>query len=59
MKYWTAVSLANMKKLDEAIPLFKEVFEGDSNWEILTPRLVLIGLLNVSEDDLQKILSGK
>lgn len=59
MKYWTAVSLANMKKLDEAIPLFREVFEGDSNWKILTPRLVPIGLLNVSEDDLRKILSGK
>jgi len=59
MKYWTAVSLANMKKLNEAIPLFREVFEGDSNWKILTPRLVPIGLLNVSEDDLKKILSGK
>lgn len=59
MKYWTAVSLANMKKLDEAIPLFREVFKGDSNWKILTPRLVPIGLLNVSVDDLKKILGSE
>lgn len=59
MKYWTAVSLANMKKLDEAIPIFREVFKGDSNWKILTPRLVPIGLLKISGDDLKKIMSGE
>jgi uncharacterized Ntn-hydrolase superfamily protein len=59
MKYWTAVSLANMKKLDEAIPLFREVFKEDSNWKILTPRLVPIGLLEVSAEDLKRILSSE
>ena len=56
MKYWTAVSLANMKKLNEAIPLFKEVFKGDANWKILTPRLLPVGLLKVSEAELQRII---
>jgi uncharacterized Ntn-hydrolase superfamily protein len=56
MKYWTAVSLANMKRIDEALPLFREVFKGDANWKILTPRLVPIGLLNVPEETLRKIL---
>jgi uncharacterized Ntn-hydrolase superfamily protein len=56
MKYWTAVSLANMKRMDDAVPLFKEVFEGNVNWKILTPRLIPIGLLNVSGEDLKRIL---
>jgi hypothetical protein len=37
--------------------LFKDVFNRNENWKILTPRLVPIGLLNVSEEDLQKILT--
>lgn len=57
MKYWHAVSLANMGKLEEALPLFHTVFEGDANWRTLTPRLLPIGLLTVSDGDLDRILS--
>ncbi len=57
MKYWTAVSLANNNKLDEALPLFNYVFATDKNWKELTPRLVKSNLLSVSEEDLKKILS--
>jgi tetratricopeptide (TPR) repeat protein len=56
MKYWHAVSLANVGRLEEALPLFKEVFQADSNWKTLTPRLVPIGLLEVSDQELQQIL---
>lgn len=57
MKYWHAVSLANMGRVREALPLFHTVFEGDSNWRALTPRLLPIGLLTVSDSDLDQILS--
>lgn len=56
MKYWTAVSLVNMKRLEEALPLFHTVFQKDANWKTLTPRLVPIGLLKVSEDTLKRIM---
>lgn len=59
MKYWHAVTLASIGKVDEALPLFKEVFIKDNNWRTLTPRLVPIGLLTVSEEDLNKIISLK
>ena len=59
MKYWHAVTLASIGKVDESLPLFKEVFLKDNNWRTLTPRLVPIGLLTVSEEDLNKILSLK
>jgi uncharacterized Ntn-hydrolase superfamily protein len=66
MKYWHAVTLAGSGKVDESLPLFKEVFIKDENlpdskagWRTLTPRLVPIGLLTVSEEDLKKIISVK
>ncbi len=57
MKYWYAVSLVNINKLDEALPLFKFVFEKDKNWIELTRRIVKNELLKVDEEKLLKILS--
>ncbi len=57
MKYWTAVTLANNGRLNEALPLFKIVFAADKNWKELTPRLPKSGLLTVSDEDLKKIMS--
>lgn len=56
MIYWHAVTLATNGEVEASLPLFKDVFDRNENWKILTPRLVPIGLLNVSEEDLQKIL---
>lgn len=56
MKYWHAVTLANNGKVEESLPLFKEVFAADDNWKILTPRLPKSNLLNVTQDELNKIL---
>ncbi len=57
MVYWTAVSLVNAGRLDESLPLFKKVFTGDPNWAELTPRLPGVGLLNVDDAGMKKILS--
>lgn len=57
MKYWTAITLANNKQVDRAIPMLKSVFEKDKNWKELTRRLPKVGLLTVSESNLRRILS--
>jgi len=57
MKYWTAISLANIKRFDDALPLFKEIFNMDNNWRILTERLPDVDLLNISKEELNKILT--
>jgi len=57
MKYWHAVTLSNNGMMEDALPLFREVFLKNKNWLILTPRLVPIGLLNVTETELSNILS--
>lgn len=56
MKYWHAVTLVNNERLKEALPIFKEVFAKNENWKILTPRLIEVGLLKVSEKELEEIL---
>lgn len=57
MIYWHAVSLVNVDRLEESLPLFKKVFRSDPNWIELTPRLPKVGLLNVDERGLQRILA--
>jgi tetratricopeptide (TPR) repeat protein len=58
MRYWHAVSLANMGRQDDARAIFAEVFRQDPNWRELTRRLPQAGLLEVSEKDLAILLSA-
>jgi uncharacterized Ntn-hydrolase superfamily protein len=57
MIYWHAVALVNMKRIEESLPLFRRVFAMDSNWAVLTPRLVKPGLLPNDEKLIERILS--
>ena len=45
MIYWHAVALANMDRLDDALPLFARAFAMEPSWRELTPRLPASGLL--------------
>ena len=58
MKYWHAVTLVENGRLEEALPLFKEVFSKNKNWKTLTPRLIKSKLLTVNEDELNRILNA-
>ena len=53
MKYWYAVSLANIGEIEKAAVLFREVYSEDENWRELTRRLPEARLLKVSKDELQ------
>lgn len=57
MKYWHAVSLVNVGRIEQSLPLFKEIFARDPNWAVLTPRLIGVDLLKIDEVGLKKILS--
>jgi len=59
MKFWHAVSLANVGMVEESLPIFKAVFIQDANWWILTQRLPESGLLKINEAELEQILSQK
>ena len=57
MKFWHAVSLVNAGMVDDALPLFKEIFAKDTNWATLVPRLVQVDLLVKDQAVIDKILS--
>jgi uncharacterized Ntn-hydrolase superfamily protein len=57
MQYWTAITLANNKQVDKALPLLKKIFIKDKNWKELTRRLPAVKLLTVSYAYLERILA--
>jgi len=56
LKFWKAVALVNYSLLDEALPVFKEVFEKEPVWKELVKRLSQVDLLPKDEKTIEKIL---
>ena len=56
MQYWTAITLANNKKVKEARVLLQKIYLQDANWRELTKRLPKVNLLNVSANELKEII---
>lgn len=57
MKFWHAVALVNVGRVQQSLPLFRTIFEKDTNWATLVPRLPASGVLNADEKTISKILS--
>lgn len=57
MQYWTAITLANGKQVEKALPMLKKIFVKDPNWKELTRRLPAVQLLTVTDAELKKILA--
>ncbi len=56
LPYWEAVALASNGHLNEALPIFKEVFAKEPRWAELTPRLPGVDLLPKDPEMLKKIM---
>lgn len=56
MQYWTAITLANNKKVKEAGIMLQKIYRKDANWRELTKRLPKVGLLNLPAAELQQLL---
>jgi len=59
LPYWSAIALASKGRLDEALPIFKDVFNREPRLRILTPRLVNSGLLPDEKSLLKQIMDIK
>jgi len=55
MQYWTAITLANNKKVKDASIMLQKIYKQDANWRELTKRLTKVNLLTVSENDLKEL----
>ncbi len=57
MRYWHAVALTNMGRLEQALPIFRRVFAADKNWVLMTGRLPKVGQLPDSPKVIERILA--
>jgi len=57
LPFWQAVTLADIGKVDEALPIFERVFRVNKNWALLVQRLPASGLLTKDPQVMRKILS--
>jgi len=58
IRYWQAITMATAGKVEESLPIFREVFTAEPRWLKLTPRLVKAGLLPDDPELLKTILSA-
>ncbi len=57
MPFWHAVTLADLGRVEEALPIFRTVFARNRDWAILVARLPRSGLLRDDPDMMARILS--
>lgn len=57
MPFWHAVTLAGLGRIDDALPIFADVFRRNPSWKELARRLQPAGMMTVSEADLNRILT--
>lgn len=55
--FWEAVTMANSGRLDDALVLFRKIFNEDKNWAELVKRLPASGLLKDDKEIMKKIIS--
>ncbi len=58
LPFWHAVTLADLGRVDEALPIFKSVFAVNADWALLLQRLPKVGLLREDPAMMEKILSA-
>ncbi len=56
MQYWTAITLANNKKVKDAAAMLQKIYLQDANWRELTKRLPKVNLLTVTNDELKALI---
>jgi len=57
LPYWSAVALANGGRVEEALPVFRSVFQRNPDLKTMTPRLVKSGLLPDDKSLISKIMN--
>jgi uncharacterized Ntn-hydrolase superfamily protein len=58
IRFWSAVSLVNAGRLEQALPSFAELFAAHPNWKILLQRIYGLGLLKMDEQGYERIAAS-
>jgi len=59
LPFWQAVTLVQVGRVDEALPIFRKVFQVNTDWAILVPRLPAAGQLPDDPELIKKILAQR
>jgi len=59
LPFWHAVTLADMGRVDQALPIFRDVFARDPNLALLVQRLPAAGLLRDDPQMMARILGAR
>lgn len=59
MTFWHAVNMINAGNAKTALPILKNLFQKNNNWQILLGRLVPIGLLHADDPTIEQIMPSK
>jgi uncharacterized Ntn-hydrolase superfamily protein len=57
LPFWHAVTLADLGRVDEALPIFRDIFARNADWATLLPRLPKAGLLRDDTEMMRRILA--
>jgi uncharacterized Ntn-hydrolase superfamily protein len=59
LPFWHAVTLADLGRVDEALPIFRRVFAVNADWATLVQRLPAAGLLRDDPEMMDRIMDAK
>ncbi len=59
MTFWYAINMINAGDTKGALPILKNLFQKNNNWQILLGRLVQIGLLHNIDPTVEQIMPSK
>lgn len=57
LPFWQAVTLTDLGRLEEALPIFQRVFHANPNWAVLLERLPPAGMMKENPAAMKKILA--
>lgn len=57
LPFWHAVTLADLGRVEEALPIFREVFAANADWATLLERLPKAGMLRDDPQMMERILA--
>lgn len=55
--FWQAVTLADLGRLEEALPIFRQVFGRNPLWKVMVQRLPAAGLMRADGEIMDRILA--
>jgi uncharacterized Ntn-hydrolase superfamily protein len=58
IQFWQAVTLADLGRLNEALPIFQQVFQRNPLWKVMVKRLPPAGLMRDEPGLIEQILGG-